>query len=79
MLMAGHNMANGDDAERSMTAGSTLDTTENLYGKQVEKLWALDEHKAMNGTNWRRPGAPYAPDRLMIRFDGPWEGPSRGA
>jgi hypothetical protein len=38
MLMAGHNMANGDDAERSMTAGSTLDTTENLYGKQVEKL-----------------------------------------
>jgi len=31
-------MANGNDAERSTAAGSTLDTTENLYGKQVEKL-----------------------------------------
>jgi hypothetical protein len=31
-------MADGDAAERSMAAGRTLDTTENLYGKQVEKL-----------------------------------------
>jgi len=31
-------MAHGDDAEWSMAMGSTQDTTENLYGKQVEKL-----------------------------------------
>jgi hypothetical protein len=31
-------MADGDDVERSMATGSTLDMTENLYGKQVEKL-----------------------------------------
>ena len=31
-------MADGDDTERMMAAGSTLDMTENLYGKQVEKL-----------------------------------------
>jgi len=30
-------MADGD-TEWSMTTGSTQDTTENLYGKQVEKL-----------------------------------------
>jgi hypothetical protein len=31
-------MADGDAAERLKTAGSKLDMTENLYGKQVEKL-----------------------------------------
>jgi hypothetical protein len=34
----GHNMADGQRAERSKAAGSALDTTEHLYGKQVEKL-----------------------------------------
>jgi hypothetical protein len=31
-------MADGDKTGRSMVTGSTQDTTENLYGKQVEKL-----------------------------------------
>jgi hypothetical protein len=31
-------MTGEDEKERLMTAGNTLDTTENLYGKQVEKL-----------------------------------------
>jgi hypothetical protein len=31
-------MADGDDEEWPMATGSTQDTTENLYGKQVEKL-----------------------------------------
>jgi hypothetical protein len=31
-------MTDGDAAERLMAAGSILDMTENLYGKQVEKL-----------------------------------------
>jgi hypothetical protein len=31
-------MADGSAAERLLAAGSTLDMTENLYGKQVEKL-----------------------------------------
>ena len=31
-------MADGDDEEWSMATGSKQDTTENLYGKQVEKL-----------------------------------------
>jgi hypothetical protein len=36
--MPGHNLADGDDKEGLTVTGSTLDTTENLYGKQVEKL-----------------------------------------
>jgi hypothetical protein len=35
--MPGNNITDGEDAERSRATGSTLDTTENLYGKQVEK------------------------------------------
>jgi hypothetical protein len=31
-------MAHVDDEEWLMATGSTQDTTENLYGKQVEKL-----------------------------------------
>jgi hypothetical protein len=31
-------MADGEDAEWSTETASTLGTTENLYGKQVEKL-----------------------------------------
>jgi len=31
-------MADGNGTERSTTTGSALDMTENLYGKQVEKL-----------------------------------------
>jgi hypothetical protein len=31
-------MADDDDTGRSTVTGSALDTTENLYGKQVEKL-----------------------------------------
>jgi hypothetical protein len=31
-------MADGQYAERSKAAGSALDMTEHLYGKQVEKL-----------------------------------------
>jgi hypothetical protein len=31
-------MADGNDADWSAETESTLDTTENLYGKQVEKL-----------------------------------------
>jgi hypothetical protein len=31
-------MTDGNDAGRSMVTVSTQDTTENLYGKQVEKL-----------------------------------------
>lgn len=33
----GHNMADGDGSERHRATGGTLDTTESLYGKQVEK------------------------------------------
>jgi hypothetical protein len=31
-------MTDGNDSGRSMVTASTQDTTENLYGKQVEKL-----------------------------------------
>ena len=37
-LRPGHSMADGNGTGRSMATGSTLDMTENLYGKQVEKL-----------------------------------------
>lgn len=33
----GRNMADGDGAEGWKAAGGTVDTTQNLYGKQVEK------------------------------------------